>query len=269
MPIYFMSGSKLPIWVLKRIDRIRRAFLWGKRETNRRGVSLINWEAVCSPIQWGGMGMQDLQLHNIALLIRWWWRAYTNPDCLWTVIITKISWTGIYAEGPDFWSVLGTFFWKNWLQIFAAVYEMYNLDCGERGKHILVQPLARNTSYWYLRGRAEAKTTKNIPERCNPNKAKSSWWSHGSWKCAFHNTKGQYAWKWTTQGLYTASSIYKILVGAGKIGPQWYSSGSFAYRPLFGSSYSYCSKRRYWHRMWWGVGTWVQTWAVRSVCNAL
>lgn len=85
----------------------------------------------------------------------------------------------------------------------------------------------------------------------------------------FTTQRDSMQWKWTTQGLYTASSIYKILVGAGKIGPQWYSSGSFAYRPLFGSSYSYCSKRRYWHRMWWGVGTWVQTWAVRSVCNAL
>ena len=42
MPIYFMSCFKLPIWVLQRIDGIRRVFLWGKSDTYKRGVSLIN-----------------------------------------------------------------------------------------------------------------------------------------------------------------------------------------------------------------------------------
>lgn len=34
------------------------------------------------PIEWGGMGLHDLQVHNMALLLPWCWRAYNNPSYL-------------------------------------------------------------------------------------------------------------------------------------------------------------------------------------------
>ena len=71
IPIYYMGSFVLPKWVIKRIDRIRRSFLWGQSE-GRRGISLINWEAVCAPKQYGGMGGADLEKRNWALLLRWW-----------------------------------------------------------------------------------------------------------------------------------------------------------------------------------------------------
>lgn len=52
IPIYFMSSFKLPKWVIKRLDRIRRDFLWGKND-GARGISLINWPTVCLPKELG------------------------------------------------------------------------------------------------------------------------------------------------------------------------------------------------------------------------
>lgn len=65
--------------------------------------------------------MHDLRLHNTALLLRWWWRAYNNPTCLWTVTITMIRWTGIYANGPSFLSVSESIFWRK-LQALRSIF---------------------------------------------------------------------------------------------------------------------------------------------------
>lgn len=45
IPIYFMASFLFPKWVIKRLDQIRRDFLWGKPDS-RRGISLINWPTV-------------------------------------------------------------------------------------------------------------------------------------------------------------------------------------------------------------------------------
>lgn len=42
VPIYYMSCFKLPQRVVKKIDQIRRAFLWGKLVGERKGISLTN-----------------------------------------------------------------------------------------------------------------------------------------------------------------------------------------------------------------------------------
>lgn len=49
IPIYFMACFQLPRWVLKRIDMIRRQFLWGKTDGSVNGTSLMNWDTVCLP----------------------------------------------------------------------------------------------------------------------------------------------------------------------------------------------------------------------------
>lgn len=94
IPIYFMTCSHLPKWVINRIDYVRRTFLWGGSGTGQKGVSLINWSTVILPIEWGGMGLKDLNIQHVALLLQWLWRAYNNPCSLWTTTITMIRWTG-------------------------------------------------------------------------------------------------------------------------------------------------------------------------------
>ncbi|XP_078175174.1 uncharacterized protein LOC144568677 [Carex rostrata] len=44
-----------------------------------KGIPLINWEIVCTPNQFGGLGVPDLELRNCTLLMRWWWKATSQP----------------------------------------------------------------------------------------------------------------------------------------------------------------------------------------------
>lgn len=82
IPIYIMACFRLPKWVINRIDKIRRDFLWRKNDGSANGVSLTNWQSACLPKIWGGLGIPDLEIRNLALLIRWWWRLYDEPDSL-------------------------------------------------------------------------------------------------------------------------------------------------------------------------------------------
>lgn len=90
IPIYFMTSFALPKWVLNRIDRMRRNFLWGKAEGQGVGIPPLNWPTVCLPKRYGGLGVTDLELRNISLLLRWWWKPYQQADGLWSVTVTQL-----------------------------------------------------------------------------------------------------------------------------------------------------------------------------------
>lgn len=105
-----MSSFLIPSWVIKRIDKIRRDFLWGKSE-NRRGISLINWEIVCHPREYGGMGGANLMVRNKSLLLRWWWRMYRNPNSLWTQSVMQLYNLAKPPETHRIWMRHGSFFW--------------------------------------------------------------------------------------------------------------------------------------------------------------
>jgi hypothetical protein len=46
---YFLSVFDPPKWLIKKIDRIRRSFLWCGEENASGGKCLVNWKIVCSP----------------------------------------------------------------------------------------------------------------------------------------------------------------------------------------------------------------------------
>jgi hypothetical protein len=70
-PITYMACFKLPVWVIKIIDQIRRTFIWMNSEGNKPGVSLLNFQAVCLPKSTGGLGMKNIRLQNMAMLMKW------------------------------------------------------------------------------------------------------------------------------------------------------------------------------------------------------
>lgn len=90
IPIYMMACFQFPKWVMDRIDRMRRVFLWGRNDSALNPISLINWSAVCLPKAYGGLGIADLELRNISLIIRWWWRLHADPDSLWALVATRL-----------------------------------------------------------------------------------------------------------------------------------------------------------------------------------
>ena len=79
IPSYWMSFLKLPSWVIKKIDSIRRSFLWN----GGNAKCLVNWKMVCLHRNHGGLGITDLRTFNQALLSKWLWRLLTPGNFIW------------------------------------------------------------------------------------------------------------------------------------------------------------------------------------------
>ena len=130
IPIYFMACFQLPQWLIQRLDRIRRSFLWGQNEDKRVGISLINWDTVCLPKEWGGLGVSNLRLRNISLLLRWWWRLYTNPNCLWTEKVVALKKKPDAQDGTRRWIYSGSFFWGS----LHSISHLFNMSTKLEGQ---------------------------------------------------------------------------------------------------------------------------------------
>jgi hypothetical protein len=66
MPTYHLSVFPLATWARKRIDRIRRSFLWkGKVESNE-GHCHMAWPLVSKPKALGGLGILNLDKFSCA-----------------------------------------------------------------------------------------------------------------------------------------------------------------------------------------------------------
>ncbi|KAH1038448.1 hypothetical protein J1N35_040191 [Gossypium stocksii] len=87
LPIYYMSIFQAPITVIKKIDKIRRNFLWGG-VGGRRSMVKVNWNLIYLPKAKGGAGVIDLRVKNKSLLTKWCWRFAVEREALWRKLIT-------------------------------------------------------------------------------------------------------------------------------------------------------------------------------------
>ncbi|KAJ4804846.1 RNA-directed DNA polymerase (reverse transcriptase)-related family protein [Rhynchospora pubera] len=92
LPVYFMSVFKLPSWVIKRIDTIRRSFLWhGVQFSGQKKLILVSWDKVTKPKSVGGLGILNLQTFNQALLSKWLWKWSNPADSLWKSLVLHLQ----------------------------------------------------------------------------------------------------------------------------------------------------------------------------------
>lgn len=110
MPMYMMQTFLLPKWVIKRIDKIRRRFLWhGHKGQDMRYISLVTWELVTKPKKLGGLGVLNLTTMNRALLskVMWQWQHVNKPDWMQLIQMETLSakpWNA--ANATNFWRSL-------------------------------------------------------------------------------------------------------------------------------------------------------------------
>ncbi|XP_072146649.1 uncharacterized protein [Setaria viridis] len=91
MPVYLSMSDKLPPWVIKQLDGIRRNFLWTGKDTAVRGKNVVAWPTVCRPTIYGGLGVVDLKLAGYALRTRWLWLQKVDEGRSWSALQIHIE----------------------------------------------------------------------------------------------------------------------------------------------------------------------------------
>mgnify|MGYP005829042211 CR=1 FL=1 len=83
MATYFLTRLTLSMWDIKKIDKIRRSFLWMAEEQASGGKCTVNWKKTCSPKEYGGIGIKNLEFFGRALRLRWLWLRWDDLDRPW------------------------------------------------------------------------------------------------------------------------------------------------------------------------------------------
>lgn len=204
MPTYFLTAFAPKKWMIKKIDKYRRGFLWNGTDEAHGGQRLLQWAKVRRPKQLGGLGVLDLDLFSRALRLRWLWYEWKDPQRPWVG-------TDVPCNDVD-------------RQLFRAS-TVVTIGNGHRAK------------FWdssWLNGRA--------PRDLFPNLYKLAWrksltvaeqlqnnnWNRGLWRMTTYiemaelvllwsavrgvqlsDTEDDIRWKSTSDGQYTAKSAYK------------------------------------------------------------
>ncbi|XP_039126955.1 uncharacterized protein LOC120263117 [Dioscorea cayenensis subsp. rotundata] len=111
IPTYWMSLFHLPCWVVKKINRIRRDFLWSGPDIDHPKCRLVGWKNLCRSRDQGGWGILELHNFNSALLGIWWWKFLSDPTWCGANVVK-------FNYGLESWNLFPrpagriSFFWK-------------------------------------------------------------------------------------------------------------------------------------------------------------
>jgi hypothetical protein len=80
IPVYLFLAMNVPKWVINKIDRIRKGFVWRGRKEANGGSCLVAWDIVTRPLKYGGLGIPNLQHMCWALQTKWLWLQKTDRN---------------------------------------------------------------------------------------------------------------------------------------------------------------------------------------------
>ena len=110
LPLFTMEMFLLADGVHAKLDTPRSRFFWEGTGIKRK-YHLVKWAAVCRPKKFGGLGILNSKLMNVALLAKWWWRLTQDESGLWAKLLkAKYFPNGNFFEGrarcSPFWNDL-------------------------------------------------------------------------------------------------------------------------------------------------------------------
>uniref|UniRef100_A0A8I6WU71 Reverse transcriptase domain-containing protein n=1 Tax=Hordeum vulgare subsp. vulgare TaxID=112509 RepID=A0A8I6WU71_HORVV len=91
IPIHQLLVLAPPKKTIKLLEKIEQGFLWAGRADAHGGNCHVNWRLVCQPIQFGGLGVHDLERTDLALRMRWQWLSRVDADIHGMIGIPEIG----------------------------------------------------------------------------------------------------------------------------------------------------------------------------------
>ncbi|WVZ95314.1 hypothetical protein U9M48_041096 [Paspalum notatum var. saurae] len=203
IPVHFLTLFPLKKWALKKVDKIRRSFLWKGADNANGGHCLVQWTKAARPKSLGGLGILDLERFSRALRLRWLWFQWTDPHRPW-----------VGTQPPCD-------------KIDEALF---------RSSTVVSVGDGQKTNFWYdswLSGRAPIDLAPNLyPLAWRKNKKLSEQlpnlnWTRGLWRMENAQQLNEFIllwnelegvvltdqadtirWKWTENGIYSSKSAY-------------------------------------------------------------
>ena len=98
-------------------NKVRFRFFWEGVGTKRK-YHMVDWATVCKPREFGGLGILNTKLMNIALMLKWIWKLYQQPEGLWADLLRAkylgndhIFSRGVPSKGSQFWNAMNKIKW--------------------------------------------------------------------------------------------------------------------------------------------------------------
>ncbi|KAJ0811025.1 putative RNA-directed DNA polymerase [Helianthus annuus] len=89
LPNYYLSLYKAPKAILRKLEGIRRRFLWGGCGGINK-MRWVKWERIVASKNMGGLGIGGIREMNMALLLKWRWRYKEEPNQMWVKVIEAL-----------------------------------------------------------------------------------------------------------------------------------------------------------------------------------
>lgn len=86
LPNYTMNIYKLPKITINKINNINKKNLWNATKTTNK-KSFLNWNMICQPKAFGGIGFRNLEFLNKAFLLKLAWHLLNDKKSTWAQLI--------------------------------------------------------------------------------------------------------------------------------------------------------------------------------------
>jgi hypothetical protein len=88
LPIHAMGLFLFAAGVHVGFDKHKSKFFWEGQGTKKK-YHLIKWAEICKPKDQGGLGVLDTRKMNLALMVKWIWRLFSedNNNLLWVRLL--------------------------------------------------------------------------------------------------------------------------------------------------------------------------------------
>lgn len=133
MPTYMMSLFPAPVYVVKRIDAMRRNFLW-EGNSEKKKFHLVKWNDLTTSKRTGVLGIKNLKVQNQCLLMKWLWKLAVEDQTLWIEVIREKygregNWTTKPVRSP-----YGVSLWRSIRNLWPKVINKSKFKVGSGSK---------------------------------------------------------------------------------------------------------------------------------------